>query len=105
MWSSESVARIREVLSSHSGLLPFWLYVEAVEQSPVAISITDDSANILYVNKAFTDVTGYLPKQVIGENESILSDKTTPRHVYRELWYRITHKQVWHGLLVNRHKN
>lgn len=104
LWGSESVAKIREALTDQAGLLPSWLYVEAVEQAPVAISITDNRANILYVNKAFTEVTGYLPQEVIGKNESILSDKMTPRHVYRELWHRIMHKQVWHGILVNRHK-
>lgn len=105
LWSSEKIEKIREVFSSHAGLLPSWLYVEAVEQAPVAISITDANANILYANKAFTEVTGYGSDEVVGKNESVLSDKCTPRQVYRELWHHISHKKVWHGILVNRHKN
>ncbi len=42
-----------------SRTLPFSLFVKAVEQAPVAISITDKKANILYINEAFTEVTGY----------------------------------------------
>ena len=84
--------------------LPFSLFVKAVEQAPVAISITDRKANILYINDAFTDVTGYQAGEILGENESALSDKSTPRQVYYDLWHTISRKQVWQGRLVNRRK-
>jgi nitrogen fixation regulatory protein len=86
-------------------LLPPWLFVEAVEQSPMAISITDKKANILYVNQAFTDVTGYKMDEMVGQNESLLSFKATPRHIYHNLWYTISRNKVWNGQLINRHKN
>lgn len=84
--------------------LPLSLFVRAVEQAPVAISITDKKANILYINDAFTEVTGYRAADILGENESKLSDKCTPRQVYYELWHTISRKQIWHGQLVNRRK-
>lgn len=84
--------------------LPFSLFIRAVEQAPVAISITDKKANILYINEAFTEVTGYLANEILGENESKLSDKCTPRQVYYDLWHTISRKQIWHGRLVNRRK-
>lgn len=86
-------------------LLPAWLFVEAVEQTPVAISITDKKANILYVNQAFCDVTGYQPEEVIGQNESLLSYKSTPRSVYYDLWHSITRNETWEGQVLNRHKS
>ncbi len=86
-------------------MLPISLFVKAVEQAPVAISITDRKANILYINKAFTDVTGYLANEIIGENEAKLSAKSTPRKVYNALWQTIVRKEVWHGQLINRHKD
>ncbi len=85
--------------------LPISLFVKAVEHAPVAISITDRKANILYINKAFTDVTGYVASEIVGENESKLSAKSTPREIYQSLWKAISHKKVWHGQLVNSHKN
>lgn len=85
-------------------LLPFSLFVRAVEQAPVAISITDKKANILYINEAFTQVTGYEASEILGENESKLSDNNTPRHVYHDLWYTISRKRIWHGQLLNRRK-
>ncbi|MDD1611953.1 MAG: nitrogen fixation negative regulator NifL [Methylococcaceae bacterium] len=84
--------------------LPLSLFIKAVEQAPVAISITDKKANILYINDAFTEVTGYQADEILGENESKLSDKCTPREVYYNLWHTISSKQVWHGQLVNRRK-
>jgi nitrogen fixation regulatory protein len=85
--------------------MPYHLFVEAVEQVPIAISITDKKAKILYVNEEFTRVTGYQPEDVLGENESLLSDKRTPRDVYHNLWRTISSKKVWRGRLCNRHKS
>ncbi len=81
------------------------VFFHAVEHAPVAISITDLEANILYTNRAFTQVTGYSSDEVIGENESILSNKTTPRLVYQALWGRLLQKRPWSGVIVNRRKD
>ncbi|MDD2768753.1 MAG: nitrogen fixation negative regulator NifL [Methylococcus sp.] len=75
-----------------------------VDQAPVAISITDLKANILYVNSAFSEITGYAPQECIGRNESMLSDRRTPPEVYRELWGCISRQEVWKGRLLNRHR-
>jgi nitrogen fixation negative regulator NifL len=84
--------------------LPPRVYFETVEQAPVAISITDDKADILYVNTAFEQLTGYRRDEVIGRNESILSNNATPSSIYRQLWRTIQDKHTWHGILVNRTK-
>lgn len=81
------------------------LFAETVAQAPVAISITDAHANIIYVNRHFTDVTGYTSDEAIGRNESMLSDKRTPKAVYETLWATIKARRTWQGTLVNRHKS
>jgi nitrogen fixation negative regulator NifL len=88
-----------------SGRMLYNLFVETVEQVPIAISITDKKAKILYVNEEFCKVTGYRHEDILGENESILSDKSTPRDVYRDLWRTISTKKIWRGTLCNRHKS
>lgn len=85
--------------------LPPRLFLESVEQAPVAISITDPDARILYVNAAFEKLTGYGRDSVIGKNESVLSSKSTPVAVYRELWKAIKSRRVWRGRLVNHRRN
>ncbi len=85
--------------------LPPHLFQAAVEQAPVAISITDLHANILYTNPAFRRVTGYELSEVAGHNESLLSDKRTPPQVYHALWQSLTAQQPWSGILINRRKD
>lgn len=85
--------------------LPPHMLEKAVEQSPVAISITDLKANILYVNACFTEVTGYSTEEIVGKNESVLSYKSTPPEVYEDLWQTLLERQRWSGVLVNRRKD
>lgn len=105
MTADGAVPESCELMRSQRGIPALCLFVETVEQAPVAISITDEKANIIYVNEAFTQVTGYPAEECIGHNESMLSDKTTPAEVYKELWGCLAAKKIWHGVLVNRHKN
>ena len=78
---------------------------QMAEHAPIAISITDLKANILYANRAFSSITGYSREEVIGKNESLLSNGTTPRLVYQALWSRLAQKRPWSGVLVNRRKD
>jgi nitrogen fixation negative regulator NifL len=84
--------------------LPPWLFAETVEKSPVAVCISDQDANILYVNSTFTAVTGYGLSEILGKNASILSHRSTPSRIYEQMWSRLKQGESWTGLLVNRHK-
>jgi len=88
-----------------TAMLPPLLFYEVVEQSAVAISITDAKANILYANPAFFRVTGYGVDEVIGKNESMLSDRNTPPIVYETMWGRLLQQKPWTGMSINRRKN
>lgn len=81
------------------------VYRQAIEHVPVAASITDTHANILYANPAFERLTGYRQAEVLGHNEAVLSHKATPVEIYQELWATITSGKVWKGRLVNRRKD
>jgi nitrogen fixation negative regulator NifL len=100
----QPVTKLLKTAKPSEQQLPYQLFIEAVEQAPIAISITDKKANILYVNTEFSRLTGYQPNDILTENESILSDKSTPREVYYDLWRTISHKKIWQGRLINRHK-
>jgi PAS domain S-box-containing protein len=45
----------------------------AVEQSPVSVVITDPRGDISYVNRKFTELTGYTAAEVLGKNPRILN--------------------------------
>ncbi len=100
---------VRQAVDTLSGcataMLPPALFYEVVEQSAVAISITDTKANILYANPAFSRVTGYSKDEVLAKNESLLSDRNTPPIVYESMWGRLLQQKPWTGILINRRKN
>ncbi|THF64596.1 nitrogen fixation negative regulator NifL [Pseudothauera nasutitermitis] len=81
------------------------LFHHAVDQSAIAISITDARATVLYVNRAFCAITGYAAEEVVGRNQSLLSYKSTPKTVYQELWQALTDGRSWTGRLLNRRKD
>lgn len=85
--------------------LPPEAYSQAVGQADLAISITDSKANILFANEAFTRVTGYGRDEILGKNESVLSNRTTPPEVYKALWEALSKQRPWSGRLLNRRKD
>ena len=76
-----------------------------VEQSPVSVVITDTSGIIQYVNSFFTKVTGYEPKQAIGNKTNILKSGFMTQSFYKELWETITAGKIWMGEILNKKKN
>lgn len=86
-------------------LLPPEVYRQAVDQADLAISITDLRANILFANEAFTRVTGYSAEEIVGKNEAVLSNKTTPSELYQSLWAALKAQKPWSGKLLNKRKD
>jgi diguanylate cyclase (GGDEF)-like protein/PAS domain S-box-containing protein len=73
--------------------------------SQEAMTITDAKANIIKVNKAFEEITGYTQDEVIGKNPSVLkSDKQSPEF-YAKMWSDLKKYGKWKGEIYNRRKN
>ena len=81
------------------------LLSSSVEQSPVAITITDREGIIEYVNQAFVKITGYTSDEAIGQNPRLLKSGKTPNTVYKELWNTINAGKTWHGEIQNKKSN
>ncbi len=77
----------------------------AVEQSSNAILITDSEGNIEYVNKKFTELTGYSEEEIIGQNPQILKSETQQKKFYSHLCNTIYTGHVWKGEFYNKTKN
>jgi PAS domain S-box-containing protein len=77
----------------------------AIEQSPVAIVITDLEANIQYISPAFTEITGYSAKDAIGQNTRILKSGFTKDETYDNLWETIKSGKSWTGEWINKKKD
>ncbi len=81
------------------------LLLEAVEQSPVTVIITDRQGRIEYANAATSQVTGFPREELLGENPRIWKSGLTPRANYEDLWQTISSGAAWTGELVNRRRN
>lgn len=78
---------------------------QVVEQSPVSIVITDVNGSIKYVNPAFTEITGYAQKEVLGKNPSILKSGAHSKEFYRDVWETISSGKTWKGEFLNKKKD
>ncbi len=78
---------------------------QAVEQSPAIVQITDRAGHIEYVNRKFTEVTGYRFDEVRGRNPRVLKSGETPLSEYQRLWDALKHGGEWRGEFHNRRKD
>ncbi len=92
----------KEVQRHADSLRKLWT---VVEQSPVSVAITNLAACLEYVNPRFTEVTGYSPAEVLGQNPRILQSGLTSKATHLGMWAALTRGQTWKGELVNKRKN
>lgn len=69
------------------------------------IVITDAHANILRVNRAFTEITGYGEGEVLGKNPSIMNSGRHDKAFFAEMWRQLVEKGSWAGEVWDRRKS
>ncbi len=79
--------------------------VQAIEQSPATIIITNTEGKIEYVNPKFTELTGYNLSEVIGKNPRFLRTGKKAVSENLELWHAIHSGKEWRGEFSNKKKN
>ncbi len=77
----------------------------AVELTDDAVFITTRDGRIEYINPAFTRVTGYTKREVIGKTPRLLKSDNHPPEHYRELWSTVLSGKVYRNTITNRRKN
>lgn len=81
------------------------LQAAALEAAANGIVITDREGTILWVNPAYTQLTGYSAEEAIGRNPRILKSGSHDQAFYQNLWETILAGRVWQGEIVNRRKD
>ncbi len=77
----------------------------ALEAAANSIVITDVTGTIVWVNSAFTRLTGYAAEEARGQNPRILSSGKHDAAFYGNLWKTVASGQIWHGEVTNRRKD
>jgi diguanylate cyclase (GGDEF)-like protein/PAS domain S-box-containing protein len=67
--------------------------------------ITDASARILRVNSAFTECTGYMAEEIVGQTPRVLKSGRHDAAFFRAMWEAIHRSGGWQGEIWDRRKN
>ncbi len=69
------------------------------------VFITDKAGHILWVNNAFTLLTGYAEAEALGASPSILNSGKQNAVFYQNLWRTILNGNVWRNEMEERHRD
>lgn len=75
------------------------------ETANEGVMITDVDTNIIMVNPAVTDITGYESSELIGKTPRILKSDRNDDSFYNDMWRAIGSGGKWQGEIWNRRKN
>ncbi len=75
--------------------------------SVMVTEATDDHKNsvIIYVNQAFTDLTGYTADEVLGKTPGLLQGPETEKAVTDRLSEDLKNNRTFHGSTINYRKD
>lgn len=81
------------------------LAAKVFEQSGEGITITDTRHNIVMINHAFTEITGYSEADALGKNPRMLSSGRQDQGFYQAMWETINTQGHWQGEMWNCRKD
>lgn len=81
------------------------LQLAGLEAAATAIVITDRRGLVVWVNPAFTTLTGYERDEIAGRSPRMLKSGRQGDGFYHHFWRTITSGQEWAGELQNRRKD
>jgi len=77
----------------------------AAFEAQVGIMVTDAEMNILRVNRAFSEDSGYSAEEVVGRKPSMFKSGRHDAAFYTAMWDSIQRTGVWQGEIWDRRKN
>lgn len=81
------------------------LATTVLENAIEGVVITDRATKILSINPAFTKITGYTAKDVLGKKINILKSHIHNVDFYSNMWKKLNSEGFWQGEIWNRKKN
>lgn len=76
-----------------------------INNTSQGLMITDNKLNIISVNEAFEQITGYSKKEIYNCSPSVLSSGRHTPDFYEEMWTNIKKTGRWEGEIWNKHKD
>lgn len=88
---------VQKVASDETSIL-----VEALQQSPEAIMITDLQGYVIYANQHALLNTGFSQKQIVGSLPAILNSECNAAGQVRQIWETLRAHKQWEGEFQNK---
>lgn len=85
--------------------LKLQLLARLFEQSAEGLVITNDQQQIVQVNQAFCQISGYQAAEVLGKDPRLLSSGRHDKSFYKAMWQAINYSGSWKGEIWNRRKD
>jgi diguanylate cyclase (GGDEF)-like protein/PAS domain S-box-containing protein len=104
-WLQDLAEMAMDVLDRKQAELKLHLAASVFAGTQEAILITDLEGNILEVNPAFTQLTGYTREEALGRNPRILKSGRHEAEFYAAIWQALLKNGVWSGEIWNRKKD
>jgi diguanylate cyclase (GGDEF)-like protein/PAS domain S-box-containing protein len=76
-----------------------------IEHLDTGLILTDSAQRILYVNPAFTTITGYEYGEAVGQTPRLISSGRHDAAFYRAIWEKLEVDGNWCGEIWNRRKD
>lgn len=76
-----------------------------LSDSSSIVSKTDLKGHIVYVNRDFIEVSGFLESELIGKSHNIVRHPDMPPEAFKDLWQTVKAGKPWNGMVKNRCKN
>jgi PAS domain S-box-containing protein len=77
----------------------------ALKSAANGVVITNISGEIVWVNPAFSNLTGYSWREVIGKTPRIVNSGQQDESFFKNMWDTILAGEIWQGEIINKKKN
>lgn len=95
---------IQDVTESRDMESKVRLAASVFENAGEGILITDKNNNIVDINHAFTQITGFKREEVLGKNPGAFKSGKHDPAFYRDMWNTLLEKGQWQGEIWGRRK-
>lgn len=70
-----------------------------------AVFITDADGGILWVNRSFSQLSGYASENILGKTPKMFSAECQDADFFQRFWQTISSGKTWHGEIINAHRD
>ena len=96
---------VQDVTYRHESNIDKKLSDFIIKHSSESVMVTNNQNEIILVNQAMEQLTGYSQQEMVGRNPNMLSSGKQTDEFYQQMWTTLNSKGYWKGEIWNKCKN